>query len=218
MPVPAEPKIYHIVHVDRLPSIIAEDSLWCDAKMAGCNETGTTIGMNIIKQHRLTKTLDSHPNLHVGDCVPFYFCPRSVMLYVIYRRNHLELSFHGGQDPIVHLEAGLRRTVAWANREKLRWAFTTSNAGSQFFDDYCDLDQLDEIYWDAVQANKWSGNEIHASIMERKQAEFLIERRFPWELILRIGVWSKPVYYQAMAALGSAAHKPLVEIRQEWYY
>ena len=186
--------------------------------MAGCSETGTTIGMNIIKQHRLTKTLDSHPNLHVGDCVPFYFCPRSVMLYVIYRRNHLELSFHGGQDPIVHLEAGLRRTVAWANREKLRWALTTSNAGSQFFDDYCDLDQLDEIYWDAVQANKWSGNEIHASIMEGKQAEFLIERRFPWELISRIGVWSKPVYYQAMAALGSAAHKPLVEIRQEWYY
>lgn len=30
MTVPAQPKIYHIVHVDRLPSIIADGCLWCD--------------------------------------------------------------------------------------------------------------------------------------------------------------------------------------------
>ena len=34
MPMPAEPKIYHIVHVDRLPSIVKDGYLWCDAKMA----------------------------------------------------------------------------------------------------------------------------------------------------------------------------------------
>ena len=155
---------------------------------------------------------EDHPDLHVGDCVPFYFCPRSVMLYLLYQGNHPDLSYHGGQDPIVHLEADLGRTVAWANQEELRWAFTTSNAGSQFFDDYCDLDQLDEIYWDAVRAMDWQ------DCKEGKQAEFLIERRFPWELVSRIGVCSQPVYYQATAALESAAHKPLVEIRREWYY
>ncbi|MEO0854872.1 MAG: DarT ssDNA thymidine ADP-ribosyltransferase family protein [Cyanobacteria bacterium J06648_11] len=31
MTVPAQPKIYHIVHVDRLPSIIADEHLWCDS-------------------------------------------------------------------------------------------------------------------------------------------------------------------------------------------
>jgi hypothetical protein len=46
---------------------------------------GTTIGMDSIKQRRLTKSLNSHPDLRVGDCVPFYFCPRSVMLYNIYK-------------------------------------------------------------------------------------------------------------------------------------
>ena len=154
----------------------------------------------------------------MGDCVPFYFCPRSVMLYLLYQGNHPDLSYHGGQDPIVHLEADLGRTVAWANQEELRWAFTLSNAGAYYFEDRCDLAKLDEIDWDAVQANKWSGNEIHTSIKEGKQAEFLIERRFPWELVSRIGVWSQPVYYQAMEALESAGHKPLVEIRREWYY
>ena len=33
MPVPAQPKIYHIVHVDRLASIIADKRIWCDAKV-----------------------------------------------------------------------------------------------------------------------------------------------------------------------------------------
>lgn len=28
MTVPAQPKIYHIVHVDRLPSIVADGCLW----------------------------------------------------------------------------------------------------------------------------------------------------------------------------------------------
>ena len=218
MQVPAEPKIYHIVHVDRLSSIIVENGLWCDAKMAGRSGTGTTIGMNNIKERRSKSPLSSHPDLHVGDCVPFYFCPRSVMLYVIYQANHSDLSFRGGQDPIVHLEAGLRRTVNWAEEHNLRWAFTLSNAGAYYFEDRCDLAQLAEIDWDAVQANKWSGNEIHTSMKEGKQAEFLIERRFPWELVSRIGVSSQPVYLQAMAARESARHKPLVEIRPEWYY
>ena len=81
MPVPDNPKIYHIVHVDRLTSIIQNACLWSDAEMAQRRATGTTIGMNNIKAARLTqRTLNSHPCLHVGECVPFYFCPRSVML------------------------------------------------------------------------------------------------------------------------------------------
>ena len=33
MPPPRHPKIYHIVHVDRLPSIVADGCLWCDAEV-----------------------------------------------------------------------------------------------------------------------------------------------------------------------------------------
>ncbi len=31
--VPPQPKIYHIAHVDRLPSIVADGFLWCDAEV-----------------------------------------------------------------------------------------------------------------------------------------------------------------------------------------
>lgn len=213
MPVPVEPKIYHITHIDRLASIIRDGWLWCDAEMLQRpTPTGTTIGMRKIKQRRLTLALRSHPNLHVGDCVPFYFCPRSIMLYLIHQANYTDLSYFGGQNQIVHLEADLRETVAWAQTQGLRWAFTSSNAGARYFEDHCDLAQLDRIDWAAVQATDWR------RCKEAKQAEFLIERQFPWELISRIGVISQQGYGQVCETLQLAAQKPRIEVRRNWYY
>lgn len=211
MSVPAHPKIYHIVHVDRLPSILTDGGLWCDAEADQHAAFGTTIGMNKIKQRRRRLTLTSHPDLHVGDYVPFYFCPRSVMLYLIYRANHPELTYRDGQRPIVHLEADVHQTVAWAEQHDQRWAFTLSNAGAYYFEDRCDLAHLDQIDWNAVQARSWA----HAR--EEKQAEFLMERWFPWALIARIGVSAQEMYQQVCTALAGAAHTPPVEIRPEWY-
>ena len=214
MLVPTNPKIYHIVHVDRLSSIISDGHLWCDTVMDSRRvDTGTTIGISDIKRRRRESMLPSRRGLHVGDCVPFYFCPRSVMLYVIWRANHPELSYRGGQGPIIHLEADLRETVAWADSNERRWAFTSSNAASYYFDDFSDLDNLDKLDWDAIQANQWSGDR-----KERKQAEFLVEFSFPWNLISRIGVHSREVGNRVSEAMRASDHRPPVEIRRGWYY
>lgn len=213
MTVPARPKLYHIAHVDRLPSIVADQCLWCDREVARRAPPGTTIGMNSIKQRRLNELrLASHPELFVGDCVPFYFCPRSVMLYLIYQGNHPELSYRGGQGPIVHFEADLHTVVAWADAQRRRWAFTLSNAGARYFEDRGDLGQLGEIDWAAVHATDWR------QCKDGKQAEFLLELSFPWHLVERIGVQSRATYTSAVNALPAHGHRPPVEIRPEWYY
>lgn len=219
MTVPTQPKIYHIVHVDRLLSIITDGYLWCDAEVLRQAPMGTTIGMNHIKQRRLEDlTLASYPDLHVGDCVPFYFCPRSIMLYIIYRRNDHSLTYRGGQGPIVHLQADLYDCVSWAEQYHKRWAFTLSNAGAYYFEDRCNLAQLSEINWQAVRTNRWSGNGISSSIKEGKQAEFLLEHCFPWHLIERIGVQSQVIYREVVNVLPVGGHRPQVEIRTDWYY
>lgn len=215
MRAPEQPKIYHIVHVDRLASIVSDGFLWSDAEANRRNVGGTAIGMSRIKRRRLEELcLTSHRGLHVGECVPFYFCPRSVMLYVIERGNHPELSYRGGQEPIVHLEADLRATVRWADAQGLRWAFTLSNAGSRYFEDRADLGHLDEIDWEAVHARDWR------NCKEGKQAEFLVENRFPWGLVRRIGVLSQATYARVVRAIAeSSPHNDLrVEIRPDWYY
>jgi hypothetical protein len=211
--VPATPKLYHIAHVDRLPSIISDGQLWCDRQMLVRNPPGTSIGMTDIKARRLNENrLASYPELFVGDCVPFYWCPRSVMLYLLHRGNHQNLPYRGGQEPIVHLVADLDRVVSWARDEGRRWAFTLSNAGTRYFEDRNDLDRLDEIDWAAVGATDWR------DCKEGKQAEFLVERSLPWELIERIGVQSAQTYAQVINALPETGHRPVVDVRPEWYY
>jgi len=121
-------------------------------------------------------------------------------------------SYRGGQGSIIHLEADLGQTVDWAEEHDRRWAFTLSNAGAYYFEDRCSLEHLVEIDWNAVQANNWQ------QYKEGKQAEFLIERQFPWELVARIGVSSREVHREVSLALRATTHKPRVEMKPDWYY
>ena len=211
---PANPKIYHIVHVDRLGSIIADGCLWSDAVIVGRQASGTVIGMNSIKQRRSILPVDCHPGCRVGDFVPFYFCHRSIMLYVIHCANHPELAYRDGQGPIIHLEADLHRVIAWADANQRRWAFALSNAGATYTQFRCSADQLDQVAWPAVAATDFRS----AEVKEGKQAEFLVHQSFPWELVDRIGVMSQGMAQRVANAMQGIAHRPRIEIQKGWYF
>lgn len=206
-------KIYHIVHVDRLSSILTDGYLLSDAVISQRTNNGSMIGLSKIKKRRLEELkLKSHSDLHVGNCVPFYFCPRSVMLYLIHCRNS-ELEYQEGQEPIIHLQADFNQVIEWADSQNppVRWAFTSSNAGSKYFEDFNNVNDLNQIDWQAVQARNWQGQK------EGKQAEFLLENKFPWHLIEHIGV--HPSHYtQVVNALRGQQHQPQVTIEPTWYY
>ena len=173
---------------------------------------GSIIGMPKIKERRMGIRLESHPDLCVGQCVPFYFCPRSVMLYVISRGNHSGLSYRDGQEPIIHLKADFFETIKWAENNNQRWAFTSSNAGSFYFEDFAEVERLRELDWTAINSNHWVNQK------EGKQAEFLIEKFFPWELVEEIGVCSRKIYDKVVDILKSSYHRPTVLIKSDWYY
>ncbi|MYB77183.1 MAG: DUF4433 domain-containing protein, partial [Chloroflexi bacterium] len=99
-----------------------------------------------------------------------------------------------------------------------RWVITTSSAGSEYFEDYSDLAALQEIDWDAVGAVNWSGSDIPDHFQERKNAEFLVERSLPWELVSRIGVKSWNIRTQVLTTIEEVSHRPYIEIRPRWYY
>ncbi len=88
-----------------------------------------------------------HPATCVGDYVPFHFCPRSVMLYVISRGNHPSLTYSAGQAPIVHLEVDLHAVVDWADRQCVPWAFTLSNAAETHAEYRCRIADLGDVNW-----------------------------------------------------------------------
>lgn len=210
---PGEPKIYHITHVDNLSTIV-DAFLWADAERTHRDLSCRLIGLTKIKQRRLRMPVACHPGTAVGDYVPFYFCPRSIMLYLLHRGNHPELNYRDGQRPIAHLCADLHRVVEWAESNGKRWAFTDANAGARyvsFFDDIAFLNSLD---WEAIAATSWTA----PAIKERKQAEFLVEKSFPWRLIESIAVIDSEVERDVVRAVEGASHRPEVVVARDWYY
>ena len=95
--IPNTIKIYHIIHISKLTAILAENHLVSDSEIHKRTPVGETIGMKEIKRCRMEELrLNSHPDLYVGECVPFYFCPRSVMLYMFNMQNHPDIEYRGG--------------------------------------------------------------------------------------------------------------------------
>ncbi len=206
--------IYHITHVENLASIALDGALLSDAEMIARQGPNLVIGMSSIKQRRLELPVKCHPGDTVGEYVPFYFCSRSIMLYLIYKGNHPELSYHGGQGPIVHLQADLDATVMWAQATDVRWAFSLANAGAYYTEFRAELADLAEVDWRAVAATDFSD----ATVKEGKQAELLVRREVPWGLIQRIGVRSATVRERVLEALAGSRHKPPVDVLPDWYF
>jgi hypothetical protein len=212
---PSSPKIYHITHIDNLPSIATGMGLVSDAQRIANGLSCSVVGMSTIKQRRLEEiAVACHPGTTVGQYVPFYFCPRSIMLYILRMGNHPDVSYRGGQPPIVHLQADFHQVITWANTNAVPWAFSSGNAGSYLTRFYNDPAQLSEIDWEAIATTDFRD----AKIKEGKQAEFLMFDVFPWTLIEKIGTIDSRMATKVNTALATAGHQPAIAVEPNWYF
>ena len=76
------------------------------------------------------------------------------------------------------------------------------------------MGRLDDLNWEAIAATDWRD----PFLKEAKQAEFLIQCSFPWELVERIGVFDDERRRKVLGALDGAVHKPVVVVQSNWYY
>lgn len=213
--VPSNPKIYHITHIDNLPSILSSGGLVSDANRIANGLICSLVGMSTIKQRRLSEIeVSCHPGTMVGQYVPFYFCPRSVMLYILHMGNHPELTYREGQQPIVHLEADLNSVMNWASINGVQCAFSNGNAGAYITAFYKDSTDLVHLNWFAIDAIDFRD----AKIKEGKQAEFLMFDVFPWSLIEKIGTINSIMAAKVQTALATAAYQPAIAIEPSWYF
>ncbi len=203
--VPSDPCIYHITHVDNLARIVAGGGLYSDAERMRRNLVSTNIGHLHIKQRRLNRAVTTRAGGNLGDYVPFNFCPRSVMLYVV-SRGHQDYS--GGQEDIVHLVS----RVSIATRLGRAWAFTDRHAELGHALHFDDLAKLSEVPWHTMNERYWT------EVKEERQAEFLVYGFFPWTAVTEVAVRSQATAERAFQALSSSAHRPLVTQKPDWYY
>ncbi|MGK7952120.1 MAG: DUF4433 domain-containing protein [Xenococcaceae cyanobacterium] len=138
----------------------------------------------------------------------------SIMLYILHQGNHPELTYKGGQQPIVHLQADLNSVINWANTQNLNWAFSDRNAGSYLATFYNDLSNLSQLNWSAIKATDFRD----AQIKEGKQAEFLMFDFFPWQLIEKIGTFNNTLVPMIQNVLTSIRHQPMISVERNWYF
>jgi hypothetical protein len=200
--------IYHITHADNLEHIVREGQLWCDAQRIARGLSNTNIGYSHIKARRMRHSVTVSAGGTLGDYVPFNFCPRSVMLYVVAQGHE---NYREGQQPIVHLVSSIEIIRATARP----WLFTDRHADLGYANQYDTLEKLDEVDWAVMPLRQWGGD---TEVKEKRQAEFLVHDLCPWEAIEAIGVIDPSIAAQVTAAIAGIGHKPRVEVRHDWYY
>jgi len=204
--------IYHITHINNLPSIIREGGLWCEAKRSDRNLNCLSIAYMALKERRGRTAVPCGKGGVLSSYVPFYFAPRSPMLYVI---NHGKVDvYRGGQRPILHLVS----TVEGVQNAGLPYVFTDGHAVmalSQFFEDKKDLRYID---WGLMKARQWNDTPADPDRMRRRQAEFLAYDFFPWELVVGIGVMHQRIASQVDSIISNVSHQPIVRVKESWYY
>jgi hypothetical protein len=136
MPTP----IYHITHLSNLTSILAIAGLCSNITMQQQGIGYTDLANQTIQSRRARVTVPCGAGGKLTDYVPFYFAPRSPMLYAIHQGNvptYLE-----GQEGVIYLVS----TVEAVQQANLSFAFTDGHgimALTQFFDHPADLNQVD---------------------------------------------------------------------------
>jgi len=204
--------IYHITHLENLPTILAQGGLWCDRESAQRGLVKIGIAHAHIKERRARRVVPVGAGGTLADYVPFYFAPRSPMLFAI-ERNQVE-GYRGGQSSVLHLAATAQAVAAQGKAI----AFTDGHADISFSRFFTDLAHLDKLDWKVMAETYWNDTPSDGDRKRRRQAEFLVHQFFPWQLVTEIGVMNQTVAEQVKAALANAPHVPVVTVRRGWYY
>ena len=206
--------IYHITHINNLESIIKSGGLLSYSGMQIANMRYTNIAHQNIQDRRATTSVPCGSGGKLHDYVPFYFAPRSPMLYAINRGN---VEGYQGQDLVVHLVSKAQSVQA----AKLLFVFTDGHATMKITSFFDNLTQLDKIDWNIMAEKYWRDTNEDMDRKRRRQAEFLIRDFLPWQLVTEIGVIeveNKIKVERTLQSSQNVTHKPIVKICREWYY
>jgi hypothetical protein len=206
LPVPA---IFHFTHGRNLRSILADGELRPSASAA----TSIDIADTRIKTSRETRVVTCGPGGFVGDYVPFYFAPRSPMLFRI-QQGGVE-GVDGDPRALVYFATATERVAAAG----LGFVITDGNAAAAVTRFVDDIDLLDAtVDWPLMRATYWSNTEEDGDRVRRRGAEFLVHGAVPLGLIDEIGVYNLAAKTRVDAILAEQGTELMVAVRQGWYF
>lgn len=214
VPRPVPTLILHMTRVERLPSIVTH-GLLPESECRRRQIDGIEIGYPHIKDRRSQTPVACGPRGMLSDYVPFYFAPRSPMLYAIHSG---QLSDEASRtERIIYLvsatqrvdQSGLARVVS--DRHPVL-------AYARFTDHEQDLQDDTFVDWPLMLQTYWHNTPAEPDRKERRQAEYLVHPHVPWSLFDLIVTKTQDVATEVRDVLGSLDTQAAVDVRRAWYF
>lgn len=201
--------IYHITDFSNLASIVGDGGVHCLGTLRKKGTKYVSMAHASIQERRARQRVPCGKCGVLHDYVPFYFAPRSPMLYAIHK-GRVD-GYPNGQKDVVYLIG----SVESVSESGLPFVFTDHAIIdiSRFF---VDLENLGCLDWDIMEARYWRDTVEDMDRCRRRQAEFLVHSFFPWSLVLGIVVMRSSQVAAVEELIGSDAKT--VKATPGWYY
>jgi ssDNA thymidine ADP-ribosyltransferase, DarT len=186
-------RLFHITAISNLQAICASGMLVSKNGGAAAGVNYQNIAHSGIQARRSIKPVPNPPGGNLHDFVPFYFAPRSPMLFAI----------HGGKVQGCVLEQGdiiyFETTVDLVTSSGNEFVFYDRNASLAYSKAFTDLSHLDAVSWDLLTEpptldgyckyfHNLPDSKTRSDRLERRQAEFLVRDSVSLEAVTCIGV------------------------------
>jgi hypothetical protein len=211
---PKRALIYHFTHISNIASILAMGRLLPDTAVD--DRLVVDVGAAEIKANRRNRAVPCAPYGVVADYVPFYFAPRSPMMFRIAceHRDGRTDRYPDGDDPLVYLvsSVGLAADLAWVASDGNCAADLT-----RFTNTLSDLPEL--VDWPLMGEYMWKNTSDDPDRKRRRMAELLVHREFPLSSLIGYAVRTATREEELRKILTSAGIiDPYISVRPDWYY
>ena len=198
---------FRVVHIDNLPHLLKYGFVHKDSPNAANNYV--PIGDPLIIEKRIHQLLNNQHS--IGDLIPFYFGPRSPMLYVIQHGYNGVRQFNA--EELVYCIIRIDDIII----NNINCIFTDGHA-LNYITNFYGKEKLKElnniIKYDDVYTGNWV-NEDDRDLKRRKEAELLVLDELSSDFIRGFVVYNEKAYNNLLA-MGINANK--IAIRPNYYF
>jgi len=175
---------YRITHIDNIPLILANGIV--NKHHPDANSKYINIGNPEIIDVRSETLVKIEGYGMIGDYVPFYFTPKSIMLYNIITGYWHPKVLKRNRSEIVVIRCFIEKLA-----QLPKWFFTNGQGNDMVSKHYNDLSKIDVVDWDIIHHSDFSKNDGDYDRPRRYQAEFLVYEKVPLDAIESLNVYNQ---------------------------
>lgn len=212
--VPDPTPILRFTHIENLRTILVRGAMHAPNCMPQDGLPMRLTHDSAVQAARAARQITKGPGGCIHDYVPFYFGPWSPMMLNLHTGK--VAGYTEGQRPLIFLIS----TAQQVAEAKIGFVFTNGQALSRLSEPFDDLAELSQVDWALVRAKYWSNTSEDPDRQRRKQAEFLVHKACPWELVQGIAVYDegiKRAVQETLSDFDRDCHRP-INIRPDIYF